>query len=333
MERLRNLKEELASVLAQTAEQIKPGTGRDQVQKSDIHLDDIQHGTSRVFPEHERIMIAIRIAFVERDPGGDPVTSPKVRGGLVAVGTSTLILAHEMSMARFSTNLYFTASMSAQPIEVMTKNGQTPGMRMTLPDMKTVAFGIEPVRDGNPETVLAIRDEIIETIAAAGAPASPERAPSAEIAALNTLPADAAADDAPMGSEAQREAGAAVFAFASDLLQSALAAGARLGDDGLCWQAFDADPNDDSVQLQLSEQRLSLEESRAFLKSRISEGFKGLAGFSCREGSAGAFSLRVEAFDVRSGASVALSVGLRRTFMGKYRSISEGTFHGSADPL
>lgn len=317
------LGDDVASALARTAEEVRPGAGREQVRRSSIHLDDIQKRLGGSVPAGEEIVAAIRIAFVEKDPGGTPVAVTKRRGGLIGVGTSTFVLAHEMSMARYYTTMYYSSSLTAAPIEVITKEGPTPGMRVTLPDMSTVAFGLEPITDGDADKLLAIRDRLVRALNGVGMSAAGLR-PNATV----EVPPVAA----PTASDSEEGSREAVFSFAGELLSSAAAGASKVGDGGAFWQVFDPAPEDPSVQVEIYEQRLGLGDSRAFIGLRVAQGFRGIAGFSCLEATSPPL-LRVEAFDSRNGASAAMSVSVRRTLLGRYRPHASPTFHGVAEPI
>jgi len=211
-------------------------------------------------------------------------------------------------------------------------------MRVTLPDMKTIAFGLEPIGGGNAAKLLAIRDQIVHAINAAGASAAPQTAnsPAAQASEPPTAAPTTRETPSPTAPEPNATApalGPAVVAFANDLFKAAVDGGAKIGEKGLFWQAFDADPDDRSAPFQLYEQRLARDAARTFVKSRIDGGAQGIAGFSWLEESETICRLHVEAFDVRDSTSVSLSGILRRTLRGKYRPAASPTVHGPAAPL
>ena len=159
------LKDHVAAAVAAGANYMKPGSGKGEVRRIAMYLDDIQrHLGSTIAPPSE--VWGARVQVLDDDPGGAEPAAAKIRDGVFAVTTSVFILAHDVSLTSTQTRAFPCADFTAEPVLVGIKDSHIAGFRILSANGTegsiVVAMRVIPGADGGKRR--SLRDTFIETI-------------------------------------------------------------------------------------------------------------------------------------------------------------------------
>lgn len=134
-------------------------------------------------------------------------------------------------------------------------------------------------------------------------------------------------------SSTPRAPGEVVFAFANYVLRE-LARAVELGGERTGFaQIYDANPGDESTNMETHYEMLEVDTARRTVVERIKSGFDGIAGFSCLVPTASGSLLRVEGWDTRTHTGVVLGLPMKRTMFGRFKPSAIGEVLGGASEL
>lgn len=123
-----------------------------------------------------------------------------------------------------------------------------------------------------------------------------------------------------------------LFSFADNIIGLATQTVAEEGQRGAFSQILVPNPEALEWHHEVHREMYDRRAARSFLYGRARQGYHGLLAFSCLDYEAPRVYL--EAFDTRTGHSIALSRALRKTMLGRYVIVKvQGELHGNVVPL
>jgi len=154
------LRDRVARALVWTTDQIESSRGKSQVRIMDMYLGDIQKNLGRSTPD-ELPRYALRVEFVEDDPGGSEVAVDKTRSGIFVITTNVCLVSNDIGWARTFTYGFELDGCRAEPVACSIKGRRSAGFRVT--GRKSGLFALDPAIAGREGSQARIRDRIVST--------------------------------------------------------------------------------------------------------------------------------------------------------------------------